>query len=195
MQDSLVCRFCLDSEIDKKNPFIEPCECRGSIQYVHVLCLNKWRLLNPTRNGDICFLCLTPYRLAIGEILEHLPDEDRFGFFFVRFPFLLWGLVNYIGAIQYSLFQKKDSFFLFEVYQYIFQLIYVCLFLNMWYVRNKSQYWRLWNKKDTYYILALHFLSNYFIHDHNVYAVIPLNACFLYYYRHHRRILHAINNS
>lgn len=193
MQEAVVCRFCLDSETKKNNPLIEPCLCRGSIQFVHSLCLTRWRQMNPARNADICFLCLTPYQLAIGEVFEHLPDENSLCIFFLRFPFLLWVTVNYVGVIHYSAYQKKDFSFFFEAYQYLFQLLYFLLFWSSWHVRRKQLYWRQWNHKNTYWILSLHLLSNYFVFTHNLYAILPLNYCFLYYYRNHRRILHRMN--
>ncbi len=192
-QDNSVCRFCLDDESTKKNPLIEPCLCKGSIQFVHILCLNKWRLLNPARNADICFLCLEPYHLGIGEILEHLPDESSFRVMFLRFPFLLFGLINYFAAIHYSAIQKKDFSSFFQYYQFFFQILYGCLFVSIWHVRNKSLYWKHWNVPFTYTVLITHCISNGCLVMQMPYAVLPLNFCFLYYYRMHRAILMRMN--
>ena len=41
IETDIWCRICLDNN-DIKN-FIVPCECNGTIKYVHRECLNKWR--------------------------------------------------------------------------------------------------------------------------------------------------------
>lgn len=51
-ENIIFCRICLveDTEID--NPFIIPCDCSGTMKYVHVKCIQKWlknRLTTTTR--------------------------------------------------------------------------------------------------------------------------------------------------
>ena len=38
------CRICL--ETDHQNNLIAPCDCSGTQKYVHIDCLNQWRLEN-----------------------------------------------------------------------------------------------------------------------------------------------------
>ena len=40
--DKVHCRFCLFGYSDPANPLIEVCECKGSIQFIHFLCLRNW---------------------------------------------------------------------------------------------------------------------------------------------------------
>ena len=54
------CRFCLEEET-KSSKLISPCDCKGSQQFVHVNCLNRWQLLSLKngcdRNGEVCSVC------------------------------------------------------------------------------------------------------------------------------------------
>jgi hypothetical protein len=193
-QEAPICKFCLDTSETRKNPLIEPCDCRGSMQFVHEQCLSRWRRLNPARNADICLLCFHPYRLAIGEILEHLPDESSLVIFLLRFPFLLCFTVNYLGAIQYSFLYKHNMYMVFEYYQYIFQAIFFLFFATIWKVKNKRLYWKAWNTRTAYMMLFFHLVCNYYIHAHELWAIVPLNWTMCYYYRKHRSVLHTLNN-
>lgn len=193
MQEAPLCKFCLESNDTSKNPFIEPCDCRGSMKFVHEQCLTRWRRLNPARNADFCLLCMQPYRLAIGEILEHLPDETSFVVFFLRYPFLLCFTVNYLGAVQYTMHMRQSAYDILEIYQYIFQIVFFVLFYSIWTVKDKARYWKFWPSTQFYAIVALHVFSNYYIHEHNMYAIGPLNLALAYYYRKHRQILERLN--
>ncbi|KAI0328483.1 zf-C3HC4-domain-containing protein [Cubamyces sp. BRFM 1775] len=42
-EDSKQCRICLDGEDPDLGRLIRPCMCKGSISYVHVKCLQRWR--------------------------------------------------------------------------------------------------------------------------------------------------------
>ncbi len=37
------CRICLlEEDQEEDNPFIVPCKCKGSCEFVHFQCLKKW---------------------------------------------------------------------------------------------------------------------------------------------------------
>jgi len=36
------CRICLGEQADAEDPFFSPCQCSGTMKYIHVLCLQKW---------------------------------------------------------------------------------------------------------------------------------------------------------
>eukprot|EP00474_Spongospora_subterranea_P006784 CRZ07242.1 hypothetical protein [Spongospora subterranea] len=54
------CRICLeDSAV---SDLIQPCQCKGSIRYVHRRCLNEWRAVSQKRNSFFsCELCNASY--------------------------------------------------------------------------------------------------------------------------------------
>lgn len=39
--DERLCRICL-SEEEHDNPFITPCQCTGSVKYIHLGCIREW---------------------------------------------------------------------------------------------------------------------------------------------------------
>ena len=47
------CRICLDEE--NTGDLISPCECKGTMRYVHRTCLNKWRV--SAINTDSQYFC------------------------------------------------------------------------------------------------------------------------------------------
>ncbi|RUS15003.1 hypothetical protein BC937DRAFT_93043 [Endogone sp. FLAS-F59071] len=72
------CRICL-AEDDGLDEFISPCQCKGTIKYVHSTCLKSWRqtLLNTGRERevDICTLCRKRFmvrkRTRMAGLLEY----------------------------------------------------------------------------------------------------------------------------
>ena len=68
-----LCRICLEDQSEGR--LICPCQCKGSIQYVHVHCLEQWRRssANP-RSFYQCDQCCYHYsfrRTMISTLLEH----------------------------------------------------------------------------------------------------------------------------
>ncbi len=192
-QDTLVCRFCLDSKITKMNPLLEPCDCKGSIQFVHEKCLTRWRRIDPSRNGAMCLICLVPYRLLHPGLLEVMPDGVKISLMFLRFPMLLCFVVNYGLMIHISVLKKKDISDVFEVYQYLFQTVYMALFWKEWAVRNKALYWAHWRQTSTLCLVFAFILCNTYIHQGQYLAVLPLNLVLGLSWQRHRNILEALN--
>ena len=193
-QEASVCRFCLESKETPKNPLLEPCECRGSIRFVHERCLNHWRRINPLRNSVICLLCFTPYKDLRDQYIEMLPDETKLIVLFVRFPLVLFLLVNYVGILHYSFlfaYRERDSFF--EMYQYIFQLVYLFLFKILWRVNDKKAYWKAWQRPTPFFFFACHLFANYLVHEHHYIAIVPLNISLTFYWHQHKQILMELN--
>jgi len=44
------CRFCKSSDETQDNPLISPCNCTGSIKYIHVKCMKAWYQSKLARN-------------------------------------------------------------------------------------------------------------------------------------------------
>lgn len=60
MQEVFVCRFCHSEEASEAS-LITPCECKGSMRYVHSECLSNWRKTSE-KARDNCSLCGDVYR-------------------------------------------------------------------------------------------------------------------------------------
>jgi len=55
---AIPCRFCLENTQTIENPLIQPCNCKGSVINVHLVCIVKWRKYteNPLAKHK-CQLC------------------------------------------------------------------------------------------------------------------------------------------
>ena len=66
--DEPQCRICLSSEATEGNPLVAPCNCAGSMQFVHKECLERWQreCLNNgnEERAEVCGTCRAPYTLA-----------------------------------------------------------------------------------------------------------------------------------
>ncbi len=67
-----VCRFCLDENTSEQNPFISPCNCKGSIEHVHIKCLFKWMYDSGGSNSSrgTCGICKHAYVYTIPNFEE-----------------------------------------------------------------------------------------------------------------------------
>jgi len=92
-----LCRFCLfQSTEDGNAELISPCDCIGSIQYVHLDCLLQWR--RTTDNYEciaICQLCQQPYRLPTHWPLEDKPEPGHDGAWFLLSKPFVWIILSY----------------------------------------------------------------------------------------------------
>lgn len=60
------CRICREGE--EVGRLVEPCECTGSVRFVHNACLDRWRLESAKRNMshvNHCEICKKPFQIAI----------------------------------------------------------------------------------------------------------------------------------
>lgn len=83
------CRICLLEGSTEEDPLIRPCQCKGSIEYVHLGCLRHWvkcRLnLGDTPGGSYfyrplpCELCKAPYPAYFkkGDTVESLVEVPK----------------------------------------------------------------------------------------------------------------------
>lgn len=79
------CRICHqdDSDSPRQDPLISPCDCRGSMRYVHKECLAVWRqVCKGKERGSIkCEACGAEYRVGstLARIVESEVVRDLFG--------------------------------------------------------------------------------------------------------------------
>ncbi len=193
-QEAPICRFCLDSKNQKSNPLIEPCNCRGSLQFVHAKCLSRWRRMNPERNADTCLLCFSPYTLALEDGLEHIPDFQSLPILFLRFPFILCISANYIAILHHQLARPRIQFHdTFKMYQYVYQLLYIILFHWHWNVKNKGLYTKYWANSITAFFMFILILSNVYVDSLGLFSTLPINVSFALLYKVHIDTLVRMN--
>lgn len=72
----MACRFCFDEMSTVENPLLSPCDCRGSIQFIHLNCLRRWRQFAESPRLKIyCQLCNAPFRIQRRWPVETLPSN------------------------------------------------------------------------------------------------------------------------
>lgn len=201
-EDIPSCRFCLNSKETPRNILLSPCECKGSIRYVHVACLNRWRHMDPNKNAVQCLLCLTDYNLPYESDLENLPSEKTWSVLALRYPIFLYGIIHYIWIFhQHYRIEKRTLVYeysspvsLLIPYQFIFQSTYFILFVREWKVKHKKKYFSLWVSPTGVLLISLHVLSLFYFLQENYLMTLPLLMVFTLYYRYHKLILLNINN-
>lgn len=108
---------------------------------------------------------------------------------------ILCASVNYLGLIHYTVLKPRvDLFSFFEIYQYLFQILYFFLFGLAWKVRNPRSYAKRIFQKQTLFLLTFQGFCNYFIYFHEFTAVLALNFILAMYWTQHVQILYAINS-
>lgn len=65
IDDECKCRYCYMDIC--RTAFISPCKCDGSIKYVHIYCLEKWRRI--TQNPSNCEICGTKFKIKNTKIV------------------------------------------------------------------------------------------------------------------------------
>lgn len=86
MASKAQCRFCLEPTHTPENPFLQPCDCRGSIKNVHLDCLLQWRnTTHDYQNRIICQLCNTKYLMPTRWPIQTFPANSITHFCMKRF--------------------------------------------------------------------------------------------------------------
>nr|CAB3263646.1 probable E3 ubiquitin-protein ligase MARCH10 [Phallusia mammillata] len=62
-----MCRICQSTDDSLNNQQVTPCSCSGSLQYVHMQCLQQWRQTKKITGADVsaCELCKQPYNVQL----------------------------------------------------------------------------------------------------------------------------------
>ncbi len=157
----MLCRFCLDNRSTRKNPFLSPCSCRGSVEVVHFICLQKWRITNPPLTLNTCPLCKAAYTLPDefqGEEIpiirpEHFlscPELYSFALFYVFCAHVSWfGLAT---------FEESRVNTLTVYYLVGLETLFLGLCKKYWKVRAIQQYREEWSKRGGSIVLWFHLL-------------------------------------
>lgn len=192
--DPKVCRFCLDSRITSKNPLITPCECRGSIEFIHLICLNKWRNINPERNRDSCNLCMKEYTIPLIYDIETLPGDGTILYYILDSSFILNLFFYYIALIFYisssHLSQFKSIFFIGESLYHILQVFMMYKFFN---IRKKKEYFQHW-RNERWILFPLHGIVFFLSGTQHPYFGVLVSSLFTnLYWMNHLEVIYVMN--
>lgn len=100
VQHQHTCRICLE---DYPFDFISPCNCSGSLQYVHKTCLDEWRLRHHADHSNRirCQECLAPFNYEVDDSIDTFPDflSDEMDDFKENFEIASWFLLLSCNAM------------------------------------------------------------------------------------------------
>lgn len=197
-QDSQ-CRFCLSSKSSQTNPLITPCQCKGTMEFVHLKCLNRWRRIDIARNGRQCLLCMTNYKMPQITSHETIPETNTISLYYLTYPGLILSLYNYGYVVILS--TNKNPFaaiVLSDTYiasQYCFHILYILLFLKEWQVNHRKHYWIQVKRPIVVFFLAGHIYLVYMFHQQSFLIGPVLSFLMGFYWHCHLRFLQNINES
>ncbi|CAB5362918.1 unnamed protein product [Rhizophagus irregularis] len=87
----------LDFETYKKGKLISPCKCKGSLQYVHIGCLNQWRHSNVRAEASYrCEVCKYEYRFYRPRIAKIFSSNLTLHFLTLTLLLSIIYLMSYI---------------------------------------------------------------------------------------------------
>jgi hypothetical protein len=149
------CKFCLsEGQLTGQNRLINPCECNGTIKYVHIDCLKKW--IETSQEPLKCRLCNSVYKFYSDVKPETFPNTP------IR-PLL----TRQLYTLGFSLFttlllinENTDSFIYMYMrrvctvahlsYHFIYVLLYLKAFMN---INNKILYLKKFSRGYKFHLL------------------------------------------
>lgn len=143
--DAIQCRFCLSEKSESNNPFLTPCQCKGSIEHVHLNCLSRWRNRDIDRNYTVCNLCHSNYILPPEFSLEKLPKRSIY-LLILDYPVLGNILFHYVWFVLQSIISSSKADFE-KSYLYLqicFQVYYCLTVLFHFQVTKRRRYLQSW---------------------------------------------------
>lgn len=194
--DSTICRFCLDSEQTQKNPLLSPCNCRGSVQFIHLICLNKWRILDPGKNREICNLCSISYTIPSIYDIEKMPIRSIL-YYVIDSSIILSIIINYLGGILYlilpPIFTLKEAFCCIQLLIHGIQLYSM---YRLFHVIKKRDYIEYWVQERRYLLVPFHGVIVLIgLYTNPVVGLVASTLCMNLYWMNHVEVLYLMNRN
>jgi len=187
------CRICLETD----SSLISPCNCKGSAEFVHRYCLERWRGFDSElKKYTYCDVCNSKYNINLVLFTEFVPDYSKSPLttFFIN-PFFVSGTTYFLFLIVCLFSGEKDGIrlkFYLLLLEYLISGSYCGLYINLFgRVRNKHRY--LLNIKKGLILPVLHVVVFSAMSRHPV-SVALLNHFLLPQYLFlHNSILNSMN--
>jgi E3 ubiquitin-protein ligase DOA10 len=194
--DTNICRFCLDSGKTEKNPLISPCSCKGSVEFIHLICLNKWRTQNPERNRETCNLCSGTYRIPSFYDIEKMPGGS-ITCYLLDSSFVVSIIMNYIGIIFYlassNIVAIKEGICFIQLIHHGFQLYFMYILFN---VRKREEYFQYWINEKRYLLVPLHgVILSITVYQNPILGLVTSSLITNVYWMNHIEVLHLMNRN
>ena len=185
------CRICLETgEVDD---LITPCNCRGSSQWVHSVCLNEWRSRNINAiSNEKCEICLFNYVISYAEKKEtYIIGLYEYKYPIIEFflsmflTFTIGNLILFIESqngyqsikffdlehINNEFIFKEDIWFIWAYYQSLSSFVLNILFITIFNIISVVNVVR----KKRYFCNMLCVILTYFLYTSNLLFIIYLS--------------------
>jgi hypothetical protein len=190
------CRFCFEATITLANPLVSPCECKGSQQFIHLYCLNRWRQQNPSTNMINCFVCKTPYTIELIYRLEQLP-QLTYLYLPLQYPYVWFIIYHYVAMVFSVSLQSHKNISPVEQmkdYELLFHGLFFLFALFHFKVNKKSKYLRHWGREYRWVAFPFHLLILFFSSYYpNSYTLLTSGLYLPIHWRTHIMILREMN--
>jgi len=191
MTNNELCRICFED--DTVNSLISPCNCKGSVKFVHNKCLKKWNDLR-INNKNICNECCIEYERVYTPELEKLDSFSKVNSISLHLP-VLYIYTFHLLVLFLKSYYKTNYMILYIPYQYLFHVLYFIKFVELFlYIKNKKLYIKLWKSNNRLYLPFLHLYFLFLIPSTYCLAGISANMCVYMYFYEHYQIVSIINN-
>jgi hypothetical protein len=190
-----ICRFCLDEHNKEENKLVAPCHCIGSVKYVHIKCLIRWRAVGPIEFANFCQLCRFPYT-AGNFMFETIPLERGLRFQFLICPYLFSFSSKYFTFVYSGIFLNNYTIAtnLIQFHQIVLHGIYFYFLLTNLHINNRVSYRsRLFIFPRIFIMLAHIFFWYIATNTENIFLLYLVDAFLPFYWHTHMRILTEIN--
>jgi hypothetical protein len=188
------CRICLETG----NALINPCSCKGSAEYVHTSCLEKWRGLDKDlKKHTYCDVCNSKYNTNLVFCIESIPDYNNSATikFFIN-PFFVSGATYVLFLFILLCTGGKDEVELkrlFLTLEYFITGSYFGLYINLFSVVNKKYRYLIHINKSLILLPVSHIFVLSFSNSYPVPASILNHIILSQYLFSHIRILNSMN--
>ena len=124
------CRICYEVE-SIENPVITPCECSGSMKYIHEQCLKTW-ILSQTKDPKVfsCDICKYAIKMEIQlESIFSRKNVKKEMFKMVLLPCIIFIVTTILAFICFTLFSKSSTSVSTPGKIYLSAVVIVCVFI------------------------------------------------------------------
>jgi hypothetical protein len=166
------CKICLEPEKDKKNKLINPCNCTGSCEYIHEICLKHWintYIEQGNTEAPRCEICGFEYYLKFYLKMEINQEKKsdaykKIALEFVLYLILITAIIVIICLIICKMFIKKKTAQ--TIFICIISFIGIIVVLLIVYSKNKDwkekckekvvKAWKVMTKSEVEYLQKSH---------------------------------------